>query len=212
MQATWQKLFLSLRPVECMNEWSRQLVHLSGVLFVVLGQFLPGRATAAVFFLIALTFLLYSIYIRREANRFQRYLHLLDKKVRPTLLKFERQGVPFQGAFWFYVGCGLAFLLFPLGVATVACLILAISDSLSTLLGHHLGKRRWRGKSIVGTGAFFISAWAIAWFFLPSQALLAAAAGVLGELLPALVPGLQQRGWVDDNLLIPLFVGAALLI
>lgn len=195
-----------------MNELSRQLIHLSGIAFIILAQFVEKQITVLYFFLIALTFLLYSFYIRNEQNRFKKLFHIVDSKIRSTVLRFERPGIPLQGAFWFYFSCGLTFLLFPFPIATAACIILAISDSLSTLVGFHVGKKKIVGKkTLEGTAVFFLSAAAIAYVFFPQRAIIAALAATVGELLPEASPALKRKGLLDDNLLIPLFAAAALV-
>lgn len=196
-----------------MKELSRQLVHLSGILFVILGQFIGSSGAAVVFFLIAFTFLLYSLYIIREERRLERFIGAFEQRVRKLAYKFERPGIPFQGAFWFYMGCGIAFWIFPLPVATAACLVLAIADSLATIVGERFGSRRLlEGKSVEGTVMFFLTAVVIAFVFSPGNFLFPALAAMAGELIPGLVPRLRAKGLVDDNLLIPLFAGAALVL
>jgi len=48
------------------TEFPRQLVHVSGLLFIILAQLIGGLLTAFYFFIIAATILLYSDYIRSE--------------------------------------------------------------------------------------------------------------------------------------------------
>jgi len=197
-----------------MKELSRQLIHLSGILFILLAQFLDKTAASIIFFLIAFTFLIYSLYIRSEEKRLQRYIRLVEKKVRSLAFRFERPGIPFQGAFWFYFSCGLAFLVFPHTIATAATLILVISDSLSTLVGQRLGRRKIVGnKSLEGTIAFLVSALVVGSLF-PVNYILGALAATLGELLPdtRVLQGLKNRGLVDDNLLIPIFAGIVFML
>jgi len=195
-----------------MREISRQFIHLSGVLFILLAQFTGGILASLYFFMIGLTFFLYSLYILREENRFKRIVDFLDRRIRGKVMRFEREGIPFQGAAWFYVSCGVAFLIFPLHIATTACLILAISDALATLVGHRFGRKKILGsKTLEGTLTFFLSSLLIAWILFPAGALVAAVAATAGELLPELSPRLKKRGILDDNLFIPLFAGVALL-
>ncbi|MBL7160749.1 MAG: hypothetical protein ISS93_02780, partial [Candidatus Aenigmarchaeota archaeon] len=176
-------------------------------------QFTESLVASAAFFMIAVTFLLYSFYIMREQTRLTRLLDAVDRKVRGTLMKIERPGIPFQGAFWFYFSCGLVFLLFPKNIAITACLILAISDSLATLVGHHLGRKKFLGnKTLEGTLVFFFSALLIGWVLIPQAALLAALAATIGELLPELAPSLRRRGLLDDNMLIPILAALAFLL
>ena len=194
-----------------MNEISRQLIHLSGLLFVLLAQFMVREVAAGMFFLMAFTFLMYSFYIQRATSRWQRLLGSVDKHLRGTLMKFERPGLPFRGAFWFYMGCGLTFLFFPLAIATVACLILAIADAVATVVGHHFGSRKLVGsKTLEGTIAFILAAAAVTWVLAPEWILPATIAATMGELVTEAAPRLRRRGLLDDNLLIPLFVALVL--
>ena len=196
-----------------MNEISRQLVHLSGVLFVILAQFMESLVASATFFLIALTFLLYSLYIRNEEKLLERFIGTFEKKVRKIAYRFERQGIPFQGAFWFYFSCGISFLIFPHTIATAATLILSVSDSLATLVGKHFGRTRLlEDKTLEGTLVFLLSSLVISYHFFPSGFLLGAIAATLGEVVPGFFPRLREKGILDDNLLIPLFAGAIFLL
>ena len=193
-----------------MREVSRQLIHLSGVFFIILSLFTTRLVAAAYFFLIGLTFLLYSLYIIREQNRFRKFLHFLDDKIRGKVMRFERSGIPLQGAIWFYFGCGITFLVFPKDIAVPATLVLAVADSLSTIVGHHFGSKNRSGKSIEGTLTFLVAASAVILIFQPNF-LIPAIAATTAELFPALSPSLRQKGILDDNWTIPLVTGAALL-
>lgn len=196
-----------------MKEISRQLVHISGVLFILLAQFISKEIAAAYFFLIALTFLVYSLYLIKENSRMNRLLNFLESRIREKVMHLERPGLPMQGAFWFYFSCGLVFWLFPLQQATVACLVLAISDSLATLVGKLLGTKSLLGKkSVEGTLTFFFSSFFITLAFFPTMALVVALLATVVELLPEFAPRLKKLGLLDDNLLIPITVSILLTI
>ncbi len=198
-----------------MRELTRQLVHLSGLLFVILAQY-TGRLPAIVMFVfLAGTFFYYSEFVRRQ-HRTIAVLKQLEERVRSVALKLERPKVrrPFLGAIWFYTGCAVAFILFPLPIASLACAVLAVGDSLSTLVGYHLGRIKIAGeKTLEGTLAFFLSAVFVLMLFLtPTVALGAAFVATIAELLPALpvFRRLTATGWLDDNWLIPVLTGAFL--
>jgi dolichol kinase len=179
------------------------------VLFILLAQFTEKTAASFYFFITAFAFLFYSVYMIKE-SRFRKFLHFIDRRVRSSIMRFERPGIPLRGAFWFYFSCGLVFLLFPLKIATASCLILAVSDSLATLAGYYGGKKRIIGtKTLEGTATFFASAAAISFLF--SFSLLPGVAATVGELVPELAPGLRKRGILDDNFTIPLLAGVAFL-
>lgn len=196
-------------------EINRQLVHISGLVFVFLAQYI-GQLIAVWFFLIAATLFLYSLYIRHEQKHL-RLLERLESKIRDLAVSLERQEVPmpFIGAIWFFFACGLTFLLFPIPIASAATLALVVGDGLATLVGVRLGRHRIVGrKSLEGSAACFLGALASVIFVSPLPAVLAAAATVIIELIPELggLARLKKRGLVDDNWMIPLLVGFLLYL
>ncbi|MFH1977952.1 MAG: hypothetical protein ABIJ92_01350 [Candidatus Aenigmatarchaeota archaeon] len=200
-----------------MNEFSRQLIHLSGVLFVILGQ-LIGPLIVVYFILAAFFFFIYSQYIMMEQKRVSRIISTMEEKLRGLALGFERKDVarPLMGAFWFYFGCGIAFLLFPIGIASAACLMLAIGDSFSTMIGHKYGKHKILGKkSVEGSIAFYITALIPAVILLPLiPAIIGALVAVLVELLPDIKAfrTLKKKQIIDDNWLIPILSGLVIYL
>jgi len=199
-------------------ESRRQLLHLSGLLFVALAQFTGGLAAAIYFFMIAATFLVYSEYVRREKKRLAGFMDVMEKRIRGFASKFERDMIPrpFLGAFWFYVGCGTAFLIFPLPAASAACAILAVGDALSTLFGSKFGRHVLVGKKTVeGSVAFFAGAVLVSLMFVGAWAALAGSvAATAAELLPdtALLSRAKKMGLLDDNLLIPVVAGLVMVL
>lgn len=197
------------------TEIPRQFAHLSGLVFIIIAQF-TGRLIVSVYcFFIAFTFLAYSEFVRREERRLERIIHRLESRVRDFVSRFDRKDIarPFLGAFWLYFAFGLTLLIFPLSIASAACVILAVGDSFSTLAGKPWGRHKIVGKSLEGSLAFLASSFLAASFFIdPFVALAGAAAGALAELAPeaGLLKNLHRRGLLDDNMLIPLLSGAVM--
>jgi len=198
-------------------ELSRQLVHLSGVLFVILAQYL-GEIITVYFFIAAVFFLIYSEYVRVEQKRINKVVDYMESKIRGIATGMERKGAKrqFMGAFWFYMGCGLTFLIFPFHIATIACIILSVADAFSTLIGHKFGKVKMIGnKSLEGVLAFIISG-VIAASLLTDfwTALAAVLIGTVAEMIPDIssLQKLKENHLIDDNYLIPLLVGLFLYI
>ncbi len=197
------------------TELPRQFVHLSGLIFIVLAQFTGGLMVSFYCFFIAFTLLVYSEYVRRVEDRLEKFIHRFESRMRGFVSRFDRREIarPFTGAFWFYVAFGLALLIFPLNIASAACIILAVGDSLSTLIGRAWGRHRIGGKSLEGSLVFMISSFLAASVFInPLIALAGSFAGTLAELAPELgfLKNLHKRGFLDDNLLIPLVSGAVM--
>lgn len=198
-------------------EYRRQIIHISGVLFVVLAQ-VVGREIAIVYFaLFAVLFLSYSLMLARgETNRILRRLHFFEPKLRKHMLKFERSGGPkFMGAFLFYLSAAVSFTVFPFPLASAAVAILSVGDGFATLVGVSVGRHLIiPKKTIEGSSAFFFTAILVALFFVPlSAAIVTAAVATLLEIAvghPRLKP---YRNWgIDDNLLVPLVAGLVLLL
>ena len=199
-------------------EARRQMIHISGLLFILLAQFTGRLAAAALFFMIAATFLIYSEYVRREEKRLAGFLHTVEKNIRSLAIRFERKGLsrPFLGAFWFYAGCGIAFLFYPIPIASAACAMLAVGDSLSTLAGTRFGRHRLIGsKTAEGSIALITGSLLISLLFVgPLTALIGSVAAALAELATEVGPikSVRDRGFIDDNLVIPIIAGLAMLL
>lgn len=194
----------------------RQLVHLSGLVFISLAWFMDKVLVGILFMLAALFFLLYSEYVSKCGKDHKTMLSRIECKMRDFAFMLERKEArrPFAGAFWFYFGAGLAFLIFPLNTASAAGATLAVSDSLSTIIGRKFGRHRVLGKkTLEGTAAFFLSALFVCLlFFNPATAIAGAAAATIAELLPEWkrISSSKLSGLLDDNLLIPLIAGLAI--
>jgi len=199
-------------------EAKRQLIHLSGLLFVLLAQFTDRLTAAFYFFLIAITFLLYSEHVRKDKRKLVGMLESMEKRIRGFVTSFERQEAPrpFLGAFWFYFGCGAAFLLYSHTIASAACSMLVVGDALSTLIGSRFGRHKLVGmKSYEGSVAFFIGSVLISIAFVNAWlALLGSLAAMISELLPetGFLSNARKKGIIDDNLLIPVIAGFVMVL
>ncbi|MBK8914449.1 MAG: phosphatidate cytidylyltransferase [Phycisphaerales bacterium] len=123
------------------------------------------------------------------------------------LRPFEKSG--WSGATFVLLAGLITIALFPQMIAVAALLVLAISDSLASLIGSRFGKARFLGGSMVGSGAFFVSAAAICLLvlpFAPVAGLLASAAATIVEAAKFRVRGVP----LDDNLSVPLVVAGVL--
>lgn len=119
-----------------------------------------------------------------------------------------RELTHFSGAFFFAIGASLAVALFPKDVAVSSLLVLSLADPAAAAIGGRYGKIRLLGKTLEGSLAFFLFAFLILGLYNPLggsilKYILPALAGTLAELYP---------GRLNDNLTIPLVVGAALIL
>ena len=186
-------------------ELRRKSMHITlGLLIVLLIQF----GILGAYSLGALAILGFGLsYLERSCR-----LPLLS----PLLDIFERSAVrkklPAKGMLMFILASSLSLFLFPKDIALASIMALTFGDSISHLFGVHFGKvihPLSDKKFLEGAIAGFLAASLGALLFVPlHEALIAAAVAMVIEGLEVRF----RRIRVDDNLLIPLAAGAALLL
>lgn len=178
--------------------WRRLFHAVNGLIVVGLLVFLDPSWALSVTLLTAIVALLFLTDGARFAipslNR------LFFRLFRPFASPREAQGV--ASSTWYMLGILLAVAFFPREIAIPAILVLALADPLASYLGYRFGKRRFGSGSVLGTGVFFMA----------SLAILIPLAGMVPALITAAVVALLEPiPWsLDDNLVIPLAVGALL--
>jgi dolichol kinase len=190
------------------RETKRQLVHLSGAFLpfylLWIHRIWGGAHIALLTLLLSLVagYLLSEAY--RRGYRLPFVASLIDETERPD----ARSTRPGRGAIRFFLGSFLALLLYPerIEIVSAAILVLALGDSVSTLVGRPLGRHPLPynpEKSWEGSVGGFLASLLGALFLVPSPlALLGAFAGMLVESLP--LP-------IDDNVTIPAAAATAMV-
>ena len=189
-----------------MSEMRRQSIHIAGIAFIALAQFI-GKLIVVWYALAALGLLIWSWHIRRQSK-----LGLLDgveTELRRMFLRFERtHEKPFIGAAWFFGASGMAFLIFPYPIASAVCMMLVIGDGLATVIGHNFGRHKiLKGKSVEGSLACWLGSLSAILFLPLPKVLIGATIATFLEILPALT---KHRNLVDDNWLITMVTGFVL--
>ncbi len=132
-----------------------------------------------------------------------------------TTVGFMVRAVEWQrltGATYVLVASIISVYLFPKPVAIAALFVMSVSDSAASLMGITFGRTRFLGKSLAGSGAFFVTAVVILWLHWPDATgvgLLVAVVATLAEAIPTVKLGPVE---LNDNLTVPLLTGAALLV
>lgn len=193
-----------------MNELSRQFVHLSGAALVLFfWLFGQGFLGGLYFIALSMVFLGYSVYIRKQKSLLIKMIENAETAIREKVLRLERDGPSwkFSGAFWLYFACGIVFLVFPLWIAVMSCLVVMVADAFSTIVGMKGRRKVIGGKTAEGSIVFFLFSFLICAFFLENvPAILAAAVAMFAELIPdfGIFSGLKRKGLIDDNYTIPI--------
>lgn len=135
--------------------------------------------------------------------------------VHQALELFERpeqmQKFPGKGSFFLVLGSFLALLLFPEPIALAAIAIMAVGDSLTTLVGVYFGQIKSPTnpmKHLEGTALAIMAGTIAAFNFVPFQK------AFLGAVVAMLFEALTVRHIdrvLDDNVLIPLVAGTVMV-
>ncbi|RLJ10361.1 MAG: hypothetical protein DRP15_00145 [Candidatus Aenigmatarchaeota archaeon] len=196
------------------SELLRQVVHAGGIFFIFLAWFLDKFLLSMMLLSISIFFLIYSEYVIRKERSWVGIVNRIEGKIRDFATWLERDHVkrPFLGAFWFYFACSFAFFFYSLSIATVSCMILAVADAASTLVGRKGRIRIIQNKTLEGTIVFFITSLFVSIFFLNIYlSMIAAITATLSEVFPDIFNE-KWRMFIDDNWTIPLITGFILTL
>lgn len=116
-----------------------------------------------------------------------------------------------SGATYVLLSALLCIAIFPKLIVITAYSILIISDTAAALVGRKFGKRPFLRKSLIGTFSFFVSAVLVVLVapklqYSPVEYLI----GFIGAAVGAIIENIVE-GVLDDNLAIPISVGAVML-
>jgi dolichol kinase len=187
----------------------RKGIHLFSLLIPVLYYVLPKSVALSILMPLTLAFLLTDV-----ARLFLPLVGRLYERLFGWLLRpheQNREGRQLNGASYMLLSAVLCIWLFPKVIVITAFAILIISDSAAALIGLRFGRRSFLAKTLEGTSAFLVTALLVVAVapkiaYLPAEYLIGAAAAVLGTLVEAAALG------IDDNLSIPVSIGAAMWI
>ncbi len=174
-------------------ELARRLFHLSGLVLLLVPYFLGDKA-GWVFALLALLLTIFDWW-RRHSPLGQRFL----RSVAGILMRTYETNAPVATVYYFW-GLALSFLLFGNSCGCLALVVLAVADPLAGLGGRLWPTPAFLRKTLSGTLVCFVSTTLIFWLW---KITLLKALG--GAILTALLENLSP---VDDNLVLPLGVGA----
>jgi dolichol kinase len=192
------------------DEILRKSIHLCSLSIPIVYYFIP-RSTALIILgmMTAIALLLdlgryFSSAIGKLFYKFFRFLlrdHELDHKKR-TL----------TGATYVLMSGFLCVLIFPKVIVVTAFAVLIISDTLAALIGRRYGKNKFLFKSFEGTLAFFLSGVVVV-LLSPKVAYLFSEymIGIVSTAIGAIIENVSF-GLADDNLVIPISIGAAMWI
>jgi len=181
-------------------EIKRQIIHATGIVNILFIQIF-GKAMASLIILGITLVFLSAAYYRLNKTKLPSKIKVVED-LENYVNMFERpKEFPLKGAITFYAGSFLAVVIFSPVVAISSITVLALADSLSTLIGKFYGKHKLpinKKKSWEGSTTFFITALVVLAFFTNFYyAVLVSLITTVAEALPK----------IDDNITIPITVG-----
>jgi phosphoserine phosphatase len=183
------------------NDILRESIHASGFFVPVAAGFV-GVSFVAASIIIVLGFYVTSEYLRTEGKR----MPLINLITRKAASQNELDQIVLAPVY-FAIGILFTLVLFPAPASYAAISIFALGDSTASIFGRYFSSRPLpfnRDKSLEGSASGFLFAFLAGCVFVsPSTALVGASVAMFIEYLP--LP-------VNDNLLIPLSTGLALIL
>lgn len=192
------------------KELLRKLIHLSSLWIPALIYFVQPAVSIIIFSTIFFGDVLLEFGNYKKWRWARRTFGLLFyKTLRNKELK--RNQLQLSGGAYVMLAAIACTLLFPANIAVVALTIMLISDTCAALFGKAFGTRRlYKNKSLEGTVAFFISALVI--MMLCNFILPVTYASILAAFVATMAEMYEDKIEIDDNLSIPLSVGAVLTL
>jgi len=173
-------------------ELKRQLFHLMAGLIIALMVLFYDK----IFVLLAIAFAVFFMVFIPE-----------NKLIRFLLKEFERKGMRFNGAIFFCLGIIPAIVLLDKTTCAIVIAVFSFGDSASTIVGKFFGRHRYKiffERSLEGSLAFVLVGFAGGLIF-SGDLLFSFEIAFFGALI-------EIFAFVDDNLLIPLFLVIVILL
>jgi dolichol kinase len=186
------------------TESKRKLIHLLGGICIVSLIFYDWLNAYS---LAIITLAFFAIILLIKYGK----LPFLDKFIESLERPELRRSFPGKGVLFYLIGSSLSLLLFPKDIAMSSIIILAIADSIPTLVSIYSGRTKKHSTEKFVKGAiiglilsFLASSLIIKWY----EALIASAVAVSVEGIDMKI-GLEK---IDDNFIIPLSAGITISI
>ena len=183
----------------------RGLSHIfSGLSVPVAALFLPRTALLVSLGVVTFIFLAFEL-LRFRAPGINRWFFLFFK---PLLRGNEASRL--TGASYMLIASLIAFLVFQRDIAMLALCFLAVGDAVATIVGKHIGKRRFLSKTLEGDLACFVSCVAIGFVFYYAGLNIRLLTTLVGSVGATIVEAMPLP--INDNLTMPLFAGLVMTV
>lgn len=192
-------------------EYIRKAIHQFSMLIPVIYYFTPRDLAIKILIVLTLGFLTvdiiryYNPTVQKLFYKFFGFIlrqHERDHKVKNL-----------NGATWVFISALVCVIIFPKFIVINAFAILILSDASAAVFGRKFGKHKFFKKSLEGTIAFILAAVPVVLLApkvqnLPGEYIITMVSAIVGGIIEAASINLK----VDDNLLIPVSIGATMWI
>jgi dolichol kinase len=198
------------REIPYTQEIFRKSIHLTSLSIPIIYAFIPRETAVLILTLLFLPTLFLDI-ARHYSPAIRQFITTFFGQMMREHELDERK-ILLSGATYVLMSALLCVLVFPKIIAITAFAIMIVSDICSALIGRKFGTIPFLDKSLQGTAAFWVSAWCVIGVIwattnaLWHYALIASIASVVGGIVEAASIRLRM----DDNLSIPLSIGASM--
>lgn len=191
------------------QELWRKAIHLCSLSFPLIYIFIDRPLMLTLLVPLLIIALIIDLLSKFNLKFREFYLKFFGAMLRPHE---KNEKILLNGASWVLIAAVFVFATFPKIIAIISFTILIISDMLAALIGRRFGKHKLFDKSWEGTSAFIISGIIVVgiyWVAL-SAPITFLLFGAIGAAVAGFVEAASVTLKMDDNLSIPLSVGAVM--
>lgn len=190
------------------KEAKRKLIHVTGLALPIIYFYTPRPLAVEILTAITTTSLVLDYARHRHSKTSEIFNRIFGRILR--IHEYDIEGKHLNAVTWFFIAATISVAVFPKYITVVSITEALLGDAAAALVGRHFGRRRFRGKSLEGSCAFFLTALAVM-LLVPKITytrgeyiigVLAALVGTAVELTPVEV--------MDDNFIVPLSIAGSM--
>lgn len=190
------------------DEIIRKFIHLCSLSIPIVYYFIPRNSALIILGLMTATALFLDLgrYLSPGIGKF--FYKFFGFLLRQHEIDHKKRNL--NGATYVLLSAFICVLIFPKIIVITAFTVLIISDTLAALIGRRFGRHKFLFKSLEGTLAFFLSGIIVVLLspkieYRISEYMI----GIISTAFGAIIENVSF-GLADDNLVIPISVGAAM--
>lgn len=138
------------------KESARKLFHMIGLLVPAVYFFTSRRLAIQILVPLTATSVLLDLVRHRHGKTGDIFTEIFGSILRAH--ERDREAKNLNGLTWFLIGVTVATIVFPKDITIISVTVSTFADAAAALIGMRFGTRRFKGKSLEGSAAFFVVA------------------------------------------------------